>query len=168
MKEAWPAAREFMARERVVVAGHPLACIAADTIVAQGGSVADAAIAGAAVLSVVLPDACGLGGDALALIHDAAAKETLGLNASGPSPAAAAADLFAGGVPTAGPRSMTVPGAVAGWHALHRRLGRLAWTDLFAPAIRFARDGFPISRGLAHSIAAAQESLRADQGCRAL
>ena len=77
MHEAWPLARELMARDRIVVSGHFLACAAADGILERGGSVADAAVAGAAVLSVVLPDACGLGGDALVLAHDAA-EEVLG------------------------------------------------------------------------------------------
>lgn len=161
-------ARVFEAQSRITVAGHPLACAAADGILEQGGTVADAAVAGAAVLSVVLPDACGLGGDALALVHDAAAGATFGLNASGPAPAAAHATLFDRGVPTTGPLSMTVPGAVAGWHALRLRFGRLPWADLLQPAIRLAREGFPVSPGLAAAIRAARDGLRDDPGCSRL
>jgi gamma-glutamyltranspeptidase/glutathione hydrolase len=120
----------------------------------RGGSSADAAIAANAVLAVVYPHMAGLGGDLFALVWDARSDDLLGLNASGRSGAAASIDWYADRghttIPTRGPLAcVTVPGAVAGWWALHQRLGRLPWDDLFQPAIGFAADGFGVPESLA-------------------
>ncbi len=152
-----------------VVSGHDLATRAALRILEEGGSIADAAIAGAGVLTVALPNACGLGGDAFMLVHDAASGKTEGINASGMSPALATPAAFESStLPERGARSVNVPGMVAGWELLHQRYGRTAWSRLLAPAVEYARQGVPVSRVLARSSALYRDMLAADAGCRAL
>jgi gamma-glutamyltranspeptidase/glutathione hydrolase len=152
----------------MVVAGHPAAALAGWRMLDEGGSVADAAIAAAAVLAVALPQACTVGGDAFALVHDAATGRTHGLNASGPAPAAATPAAYADGLPQRGARAANVPGVVAGWEALHRRCGRLPWAAVLARAIELAERGVPVCRGLAAASAQYQEVVHADEGSRAV
>ena len=130
-----------------VVAPHHLATAAGLSILADGGSAVDAAIATNAVLAVVMPNGCGIGGDAFWLIWDAATGRQLALNGSGRSAAAAdAAGLRARGLetlPIRGGLSVTVPGAVRSWGDAHARFGRLDRAAILAPAIEQARQGFP-------------------------
>jgi len=132
-----------------VVAPHHLATAAGLGILRQGGNAVDAAIATNAVLALVAPESCGVGGDAFWLIWDAAGGRQVALNGSGRSAAAAdAASLRAAGhtrVPFRGPLSITVPGAVRSWGDAHTRYGRLARDAILAPAIELARDGFAAS-----------------------
>lgn len=126
-----------------------LASQTAAGILARGGSAADAAIAANAVLGVVEPMMDGAGGDLFALYWDAATKQYVGLNGSGPAPRGLTPQFLASkGVkemPTMGIQSVTVPGAVAGWAAMHKRFGKLPWKDLFADAIAYAERGFPVT-----------------------
>lgn len=131
----------------MVASGHPLAARAAADLLSHGGSAVDAAIAADAVMGVVEPMATGIGGDLLAmLVPPGAAPRSY--NGSGRSPLAFDAALLApfpgGRLPERHVHTLTVPGAVRGWHDLHREYGRLPWRDLFAPAITAARDGFPV------------------------
>jgi gamma-glutamyltranspeptidase len=157
-----------LSHDYMIVAGHPAASVAASRIFDRGGGVADAAVAGAAVLSVVLPSACSLGGDAFILTHDAGERRTYGVNASGPAPAALDPEAYRLGIPAKGGKSITVPGMVAGWRELHQRFGRLPWKDLFTDAIRLAHSGFPVSPGLAQASRVSHQQLAADPGCREL
>ncbi len=131
----------------VVATSQPLATQAGLTMLQQGGNAVDAAIATAVALTVLEPTSNGIGGDAFALVWDGSRLH--GLNASGRAPAALqAGKLRAQGhrtVPAEGWLSVTVPGAPAGWHDLHRRYGRLAFEDLIAPAIRYAEEGYGVS-----------------------
>lgn len=134
----------------MVATSQPLASLAArDTLVA-GGSAVDAAIAANAVLAVVEPHMCGPGGDLFALVWDPSTRALAGLNGSGRSPRGLdLATLRAGlggrtAIPARGPWTVTAPGAVAGWAALHGRFGRLPWASLFHAAIAVARDGFAV------------------------
>jgi gamma-glutamyltranspeptidase / glutathione hydrolase len=136
-----------------------LASAAGLRALSAGGSAVDAAVAANAVLSVTLPNQCGLGGDLFALVHRPG-EPPLALNASGRSgsgadPAALRAGGFRGMPPKRQVASVTVPGCVDGWLALHDHFGRLALADLLAPAIGYARDGFPASPYLAQAIARA-------------
>jgi len=141
-----------------VVAPHHLATSAGATILRAGGSAVDAAIATNAVLGVVKPGSCGLGGDAFWLIWDAASGQQHALNGSGRAPAGAdAATIRASGlgsIPLRGPLSITVPGAVRSWGDAHRRFGRLSRDAILAPAIELARDGFPASDGFITAVEA--------------
>jgi gamma-glutamyltranspeptidase len=155
-------------KKAMVVAGHPAAALAAWEVAQAGGSIIDAAVAGAAVLTVVLPQACTLGGDAFALVHDASKRKTYGLNASGPAPRAASSVYYASGIPQRGALSCSVPGIVGGWHALYERFGNLSWARLFDRAIQFCEEGFPVSPGLARAAGVYQKLLAEDAGLRHL
>ena len=141
-----------------VVAPHHLATAAGLAILRAGGHAVDAAIATNAVLGVVLPSGCGLGGDAFWLIWDEAAGVQTALNGSGRAPAAAdAGALRASGLatlPYRGPLAITVPGAVRSWDDAHRRHGRLSLADVLAPAIELAWDGFPAWDGFISAVEA--------------
>lgn len=139
-----------------VVAPHHLATAAGLAILRQGGHAVDAAIATNAVLGVVMPNACGIGGDAFWLIWDATEKRQLALNGSGRAPSGAdAASLRAQGlgtVPLRGPLSVTIPGAVRSWRDAHARFGRLTLDALLTPAIELARGGFPAWDGFIDAV----------------
>jgi gamma-glutamyltranspeptidase / glutathione hydrolase len=133
----------LLARQAVATS-HPLAAQAGLAVLERGGNAIDAAITVAATLSVVEPTMNGLGSDAFALVWDGA--QLHGLNASGRSPRAWSLERFAGraAIPELGWDAVTVPGAVSGWVALWRRFGSLPFAELLAPAIRYAREGFPV------------------------
>ncbi len=143
-------------RHGAVVAPHHLATAAGLAILRAGGHAVDAAIATNAVLGVVDPGACGIGGDAFWLIWDAASETQLALNGSGRSPAGAdAAALRArglDGLPLRGALAVTVPGAVRSWGDAHRRFGRLSRGEVLAAAIELAAGGFPAWDGFAAAV----------------
>jgi len=132
----------------IVATSHVQASVAGAQILARGGSAVDAAIAANAVLGVTEPMMNGMGGDLFAIYWEAKTGRLYGLNASGWAPRGLTIEYLkakgAASMPPAGIDSVTVPGAVAGWHALHERFGRLAWKDLFQPAIFYADDGYPV------------------------
>ncbi len=128
----------------MVATSQPLAAQAGLEMLRRGGSAIDAAIATAAVLTVVEPTTNGIGGDAFALIWDGTTLHAA--NGSGCSPAALTRDLFAGEtIPTDGWLSVTVPGQVALWADLSTKFGRLPFADLLAPAIEYARNGYQVA-----------------------
>ena len=126
-----------------------LASTAGVAILQSGGSAADAAVATSAVLAVTTPHMCGMGGDLLALVHDGPGPPAV-LNASGRAGSGADPERLRADGHRIMPfkddiRSVTVPGCVDGWVELHRRSGRLPLADVLAPAIAYARDGFPVA-----------------------
>jgi gamma-glutamyltranspeptidase / glutathione hydrolase len=135
-------------RYGIVATSHVQASVAGAQILARGGSAVDAAIAANAVLGVTEPMMNGMGGDLFAIYWDARTGKLYGLNASGWAPRGLTIEQLkakgATSMPPAGIDSVTVPGAVAGWHALHERFGRLTWKDLFQSAIFYAEDGYPV------------------------
>jgi gamma-glutamyltranspeptidase/glutathione hydrolase len=139
-----------------VVAPHHLATAAGLSMLARGGHAVDAAIATNAVLAVVMPNGCGVGGDAFWLIWDAKARRQLALNGSGRAPAAAdPAGLRQSGLerlPLRGGLSIMVPGAVRSWGDAHDRFGRLPRSDVLAPAIELAGLGFPAWDGFIEAV----------------
>ncbi len=132
----------------IVATSHVQASLAGSQILARGGSAVDAAIAANAVLGVTEPMMNGMGGDLFAIYWEAKTGRLYGLNASGWAPHGLTIEYVkaqdATSMPLAGIDSVTVPGAVAGWHALHERFGRLGWKDLFQPAFFYADDGYPV------------------------
>lgn len=147
------------AMQGMVTAPHYLAAQAGLDILRRGGNAVDAAIATAAVLSVVYPHMCTLGGDNFWLIFDSATQTLRGLNASGRAAARASMEYYAekglSRIPSRGwDSAITVPGAVSGWDEAFRfaretmRRG-LPWCELFASAIAYARHGCPVSTSLA-------------------
>jgi len=132
----------------IVATSHVQASVAGAQILARGGSAIDAAIAANAVLGVTEPMMNGMGGDLFAIYWEAKTGKLYGLNASGWAPHALTIEHMKGKgatrMPQSGIDSVTVPGAVAGWQALHGRFGHLPWKDLFQPAISYADDGYPV------------------------
>ncbi len=146
-----------------VSAGHPLAAAAGHDVLRRGGNAMDAAIAMAGVLAVVRPHMNGIGGDAFALYYEAATGQVHAMNGSGRAGALATPALFAerglDEMPGNGPLSVSVPGAVAAWVDALDRFGTLPREELLAPAIGYARDGFPVSTRLASDIVASSGAL---------
>ena len=128
---------------------NPLATAAAIRVLQDGGNAVNAAIAANAVLGVVEPMMCGLGGDLFAIVWDAKTGKLHGLNASGRAPAKATIEFFQSkklkAIPTHGPLSWSVPGCVNGWDKLRTRFGSKPLAEILAPAIRYAEDGYPVS-----------------------
>ena len=141
------------ARKGMACTSHPLATQAALEILRAGGSAVDAAIAANACLGLMEPTSCGIGGDLFALVWDPAGARLHGLNASGRSAKGASLEWFAqrgiDRIPKYGPLPVTVPGCVDGWFALHQRFGRLPMATNLAPAIQYAREGFPLTEVIA-------------------
>jgi len=135
-----------------ISAAHPLAVSAGARAFDLGGTAADAMIAAQAVLTVVAPDACGLGGDMLALVH-ASGGEVIAVNGTGAAPLAYVGEALEGA------NAITVPGIVDAWAQTHARFGRLPLADLFAPAIRLAEEGFHVSTNLAAALVAQRPRL---------
>lgn len=132
----------------IVATTHVQASQAGAEILRKGGSAVDAAIAANAVLGVTEPMMNGMGGDLFAIYWDAKTGKLYGLNSSGWAPKALTLDHMqakgATRMPQATIDSVTVPGAVAGWNALHSRFGKLPWKALFQPAIFYAGRGYPV------------------------
>src|SRR5947209_15091394 len=135
----------IIGRRGAVAANHPLAAQAGLLALRAGGNAVDAAVATAMALAVVEPMMSGLGGDGFYHVFDRATGRAVVFNGTGPAPAAATPERYAGGIPRIGPLSVSVPGMLAGIEAMHRSFGRLPWRDLFAEAIGFARDGFAVT-----------------------
>ena len=149
-------ARAVRGARGAVVAPHHLASAAGLAVLAAGGHAVDAAIATNALLGVVMPNGCGIGGDAFWLVWDEAAGEQVALNGSGRAPAGIDPDaLRAAGlawVPPRGPLPITIPGAVRSWADVHRRWGRLSRGNVLAAAIEHASAGFPAWDGLIDAV----------------
>ena len=141
----YPSRRQPVLARNVVATSQPLAAQAGLAMLARGGNAVDAAVATAITLTVVEPVSNGIGSDLFAIVWDG--RELAGLNASGRAPAAASVSRYAGcaEMPQRGWEAVTIPGAVSGWIALSKRYGRLPLADLFGPATRYAREGYPVS-----------------------
>ena len=140
---------EVIATNGMAATSHPLATQTAIDVLKNGGNAIDAAIAANAVLGLVEPTGCGIGGDLFAIVWIEQDKKLYGLNSSGPAAQDMTIEnLKAMGIdkiPPFGPLPVTVPGAVAGWTALHKRFGKTPFDELFNNAIYYADNGFPIT-----------------------
>ncbi len=145
---------EVIAQYGMAATSQPLATQIALDILGKGGSAVDAAIAANAALGLMEPTGCGIGGDLFAMIWDAETERLYGLNASGRSPASLELDVFQQAgitkIPARGPLPVTVPGCVDGWFEMHDRFGTLPMDTVLEPAIRYARNGFPVSELIAY------------------
>jgi gamma-glutamyltranspeptidase/glutathione hydrolase len=172
---AWPQdrsqARSMVISDRGIVAtSQTLASQAGAQILARGGSAMDAAIAANAVLGVVEPESCGIGGDLFAIEWDAKTGKLAAINASGWAPKGLTIDALTRlghkTMPQEGMLSVTVPGAVEGWYRLHKRFGRLPWKDLFQPAIYYAEHGYPVTELIAAAWKIEEPKLARDANAR--
>jgi len=136
---------------------HPLATQTAIAMLKRGGSAVDAAVAANAVLGFVEPTSCGLGGDCFAFVWDPKAAKLMGMASSGRSPKALTletvrAHAVNGHIPALGAVSVSTPGALGGWWALHQRYGKLKWAELFEPAIHACEAGDPVPQIIGYYI----------------
>ncbi|SDI72067.1 gamma-glutamyltransferase family protein [Alloyangia pacifica] len=141
-------------RRGAISCENPLAAAAGLRAFERGGGAADALISAQAVLAVISPDACGLGGDMLALVH-AAGGDVTAINGTGCAPAGWA------GEPIEGANAITVPGLVGAWTSLHAGHGTLPLAELLAPAIALAEEGFRVTSYLAGALVAQRDRLLA-------
>jgi len=156
------AGSQFATRSPVIAAhgmaatAQPLATQIGIDILKKGGSAIDAAIAINAALGLMEPVACGIGGDLFAIVWDPKTKKLYGINGSGRSakgrdlPALLAKLEGRGSIPPHGSLSVTVPGTVDAWFELHAKFGKLPIADDLASAIRYAREGFPVTQVIAY------------------
>jgi gamma-glutamyltranspeptidase / glutathione hydrolase len=155
----------------IVASSQVQASQAGAEILSRGGSAVDAAIATNAVLGVLEPDMNGMGGDLFAIYWEAKTGKLYGLNASGWAPKGLTIDYLKSKnvteMPDAGIDTVTVPGAVEGWNKLHERFGRMAWKDLFTPAIFYGESGFAVQEFIGMDWgAAARAKLKVDPETR--
>ena len=133
----------------MVAASQPLAAAAGLEMLLKGGNAADAAVATAAALNVTEPTSTGIGGDMFALFFDASTKQVSALNGSGRAPAALTLERLKregfDELPPYHAYTITVPGACAGWCDLIERHGTLSLSEILAPAVRLAEEGFPVA-----------------------
>ena len=170
-RAAYASQRSPVFARNMVSTSHPLAAQAGLRMLQDGGNAVDAAIATAAMMTIVEPCSNGLGSDAFCILWDG--KELHGLNASGPAPAAWTPEFFrhkyganAATPPKRGWDSVTVPGAVAAWQVLSERFGKLPFADLIAPAIATAERGYAVPVIVQHkwTAAAALDELTTQPG----
>jgi gamma-glutamyltranspeptidase/glutathione hydrolase len=142
-----------IAKHGMVATSHPLASQAGLDVLKSGGNAADAAIAASAMLAVVEPMSCGIGGDLFVIYWDAKTQKLYGLNASGRSPYKLNRQVFADKgltqIPGDGPLSWSVPGCVSGWETLRSRFGNKPLAEILAPAIDAAENGAPVPEVIA-------------------
>lgn len=145
---------EVVSTRGMVATSQPLAAQIGIDILKKGGTAVDAAIAVNAALGLMEPTGSGIGGDLFAIVWDNSQKKIYGLNASGTAPESLSLKYFKEKgykrIPHDGPLPMTVPGCVDGWFALHEKFGKLSMKAVLAPAISYARRGFPLSELIAY------------------
>ncbi len=153
-----PGRSMVLTRYGIVAASQPLAAKAGVEILERGGNAVDAAIATNAMMGLVEPAMNGIGGDLFVLYYEARSGRLYGLNSSGWAPTGFTPEFLAAKnitrMPNRGIYSVTVPGAVAGWDALRSRFGSKPFSELLAPAIFYAKEGFPVTQVVAETWAA--------------
>jgi gamma-glutamyltranspeptidase/glutathione hydrolase len=155
-----------MSRDGIVASENVLASEVGASILADGGNAVDAAIATNAMMGLVAPMSNGLGGDLFAIIYSARDGKLYGFNGSGWAPAGLTPQFLAAkgihAMPARGIHSVTVPGAVDAWVQMSKRFGRRRLADLLAPAIGYARRGFPVGEWVSGLWSDSEQALRAD------
>ncbi len=155
--ETFTTRSEVIAQNGMAATSQPLATQAALDVLKKGGSAMDAAIAANAVLGLVEPASCGIGGDIFAIVWDAKTEKLYGFNGSGRSPKSLDIDYFMDKgmkyVPFLGPLPVSTPGCVDGWFMLHEKFGKLKMKEILQPAIDYGRNGFPVSEVIAYEMA---------------
>src|SRR5262245_13465461 len=151
----------IVAQHGMVAAGHPLAAEAGMRILKAGGNAIDAAMATWAVQGEVEPGMTGLGADMFILYYNAKTREVKFINGTGFAPHAATIDLYKskGGIPNDGPFTIAVPGAVGGATYAVQKYGTKPLSDVFAPAIDIAEQGYPITDALARELKNSRDKL---------
>src|SRR5215470_2665157 len=141
----------------MICSNSPLAASVGIKVLQEGGNAFDAALAVAAVETVTIVPACGLGGDAFVLLYEAKTGKLTGVNSSGVAATGATAEYYRSQghrvMPLDGPHAVSVPGEVAAWEEIHRRFCTKPFAQLLDSAIGYAENGFPVPSGIGHSFA---------------
>jgi gamma-glutamyltranspeptidase/glutathione hydrolase len=159
----WAARPDILGTRHAVVAGHPLAAQAALQVLEAGGNAVDAGVTGGICLGVVHPDIVNFAGVAPTLVFDAARGEAVSVAGVGPWPRRASIEFFrarCGGEIPEGILRTVVPGAPDAWITLLERYGTIGFAEAVTPAIRLARDGFPMGRFVAQTMAQYEAAYR--------
>ncbi len=152
----WATRSAVLGSNGMAATSHPLASQIAIDVLKQGGTAVDAAIAANAALGLMEPTGNGIGGDLFAIVWDPKTQRLHGLNGSGRAPLGQTLDDLKAklsdktDIPDWGSLSITVPGAVDGWFMLHEKFGRLSMAENLAPAVKYAREGFPVTQVIAY------------------
>ena len=166
--ETFTTRSEILARNGMAATSQPLATQVALDVLNKGVTAVDAAIAANAMLGLVEPASCGIGGDIFAIVWSAKDQKIYGFNGSGRAPKSLTIDYFMDKgmqyVPFYGPLPVSVPGCVDGWFALHEKFGKLPMAEILRPAIDYCRDGFPVSEVIAYEMASNFEGLKEQPG----
>lgn len=166
--ETFTTRSEILAQNGMAATSQPLATQAALDILKKGGSAMDAAIAANAVLGLVEPASCGIGGDIFAIVWSAKEQKLYGFNGSGRAPKSLSIDYFMDNgmkyVPFYGPLPVSVPGCVDGWFTLHEKFGKIPMKDILNPAIDYGNNGFPVSEVIAYEMVSNYESVQDQPG----
>src|SRR5436190_67216 len=149
---------EIVARHGMVCTSVPFATQVGLDVLKRGGSAVDAAIAANATLGLMVPVSNGIGGDLFAIVYSAKENKLYGLNGSGRSPLGLSyeqmkvelAKLHRSTIPPRGMLPISVPGAVDAWGEMHRKFGKLKFSDDLAPAVKYAEEGFPVTELIAY------------------
>jgi len=164
MQSVVAAGQDVVAEHGMVATSHKRAVEIGVEILKRGGNAIDAAIATNAAMGVVEPMSCGLGGDLYAIVWDAKTHKLYALNASGRSPYATSIDYFRKQglreIPTTGPLSWSVPGAVDGWDQLRQKFGTMSWEQLLTPAVECAEQGVEVPKTIGGFFQKAEPELR--------
>jgi len=167
----WQSRSMTISTRGIVAAENPLAAQAGAVVLARGGHAAEAAIAANAVMGVVAPMMNGVGGDLFAIVHEPANGTVYGLNASGWSPAGLSIEFLESrglkAMPQTGIHSVSIPGVVSGWTALHGKFGRLKLDTILSAAIAHADNGFPVSEITSLEWSGSVPALRSDRNATA-
>ncbi len=161
---------ESKAQGFAVATPHSYATEIAVGVLKKGGSAADAAIAAAAVLCVIYPQDCALGGDLVALLHrkNGSFTSLLSVGSASMNADVKAVRSECAQMPQTGPLTVTVPGLVAGLGELHNAAGRLPWAELLAPAVKTATSGVRMSEATARFLAEGWPQFSQDEGMRSV
>lgn len=159
---------EVIAQNGMAATSQPLATQAAISILQKGGTAMDAAIAANAVLGLVEPASCGIGGDIFAIVWSAEDQKLYGFNGSGRSPKSLSIDYFMENemryIPFYGPLPVSVPGCVDGWFQLHEKFGKMSMKEILKAAIDYGREGFPVSEVIAYEMASNYSGMKDQPG----
>ena len=169
----WPSRAVARSCRAMVAAPHPLAAATGVEVLRRGGNAVDAAVAANAILAVVYPASCGIGGDALWMVHDPSKRpslerRTICYNGSGRTPRAASLERLGETLPVRGALAVTVPGAVRSWEDVLDAHGTRALDELLLPAEHVARNGFAVTDVVANYFALNEALLREDEAASAI
>jgi len=155
---------EVIASNGIVCSASPLAASHGLKVLMEGGNAFDAALVVASIETVTLPSMCGLGGDTFALLYNAKSNKMIGINGSGAAPSNANLDYFKSKkydiMPQDGPLAVTIPGEVSAWETIHEQLCTWPFDKLLSPAIKYAREGFPLPQHMGNSFSTSKSTLK--------